>query len=75
MVFLAVEHARRLKGVRQMVAKLLPTERNRPCAEFWQRSGFEEQESNCFCWELARPYPKPAFIKLIDSCDSETAGG
>ena len=75
MVFLAVEHARRLKGVKQMVAKLLPTERNRPCAEFWQRSGFEEQESNCFCWELARPYPKPAFIKLIDSCDSETAGG
>ena len=65
MVHTAVEHARAEPGVKRVVAQLLPTERNRPCLEFWQRSGFEGREGNCFHWDPIRPYPRPDFIKLV----------
>jgi FkbH-like protein len=64
MVFTAVEYVRTQMGAHRIVAELIPTDRNRPCLDFWHRSGLEEREKNRFYWEPMRPYPKPRFIKL-----------
>jgi predicted enzyme involved in methoxymalonyl-ACP biosynthesis len=64
MVHLAAQAAHN-SGKRQVLARLLPTERNRPCLEFWRKSScFTEDEENVFAWDAARPYPKPEFIAL-----------
>jgi len=61
----AVEHARSL-GLREVWAEYLPTEKNRPCLEFWRHSGFESDESvKTFRWDCSREYPVPAPVDLI----------
>jgi predicted enzyme involved in methoxymalonyl-ACP biosynthesis len=49
MVHLAVARAG-LRGARKVDARLLPTAKNQPCAEFWKRSGFSEVSQNLFSW-------------------------
>jgi FkbH-like protein len=63
MAALAVEVAS-AAGKRRVVARLLPTERNGPCLEFWRRSGFAEVEPNLFVWQTSEDYPAPPFIAL-----------
>ena len=63
MVHLAAQAATRAK-CDMVVAKLIPTAKNRPCLEFWQSSGFSENDQNVFQWTTDRPYPKPDFIAL-----------
>jgi FkbH-like protein len=63
MAHLAVGSAR-AAGRRKVVARLLPTERNSPCAEFWRNSGFREEEPDCFVWDASKAYPKPEFISV-----------
>ncbi len=63
MVHLVVEAAR-ISCVPQVVARALPTKRNRPCLEFWRRSGFDEGEPNLFTWQASTPYPKPDSITI-----------
>jgi FkbH-like protein len=63
MVHVAVEAASRAKCER-VVAKLIPTAKNRPCLDFWQNSGFSDDGQNVFQWTTDRLYPKPAFIAL-----------
>ena len=63
MAHLAVEAAR-AAGKRRVVARLLPTERNQPCREFWRRSGFSEAEPDLFVWDAGSPYPQPGVVAL-----------
>ena len=63
MVHLAVQAASRA-SCDTVVARLLPTAKNRPCLAFWQSSGFSENEANVFQWTTDRDYPKPPFIAL-----------
>ncbi len=63
MVYLAAQAAMRTKCA-TVVARLVPTAKNRPCLEFWQGSGFSESEANVFVWTTDRVYPKPPFIAL-----------
>lgn len=54
-------------GLTRLVAQYLPTLKNKPCYEFWKRSGFEYDNTNeIFTWELKVPYPKPTFIRIIE---------
>jgi FkbH-like protein len=67
MLNMAVEHARR-KNLKAIVATYLPTPKNKPCLDFFRRSGFtEEQRSNTFRWSASRDYPASGSIKLIVS--------
>lgn len=62
----AVAHARSL-GLTEVRARYVPTEKNRPCLEFWERSGFEaspEGEATIFRWFCREPYPVPESIEL-----------
>ncbi len=67
MVYTAVEYVRTQTSAKRIAAQFIPTDRNRPCLDFWWRSGFEEKEKHWFHWEPIRPYPIPQFIKLVEA--------
>ncbi len=51
-------------GAETLTAHLTPTERNRPCQEFWAASGFDRDAPDVFSWSLSTLYPAPASITL-----------
>jgi len=57
-------------GARETWAQHLPTEKNRPCLEYWKRSGFVEDAALRFAWRGAGGYAKPAFIQLRGGVDA-----
>ena len=65
MVHLAAEAARR-EGATELVATLIPTEKNTPCRTFWtERSGFEAGEGGTFRRPAQPAYPAPEFVTLV----------
>jgi FkbH-like protein len=52
-------------GAKQLVAELLPTEKNQPCLEFMRRSGFAEADDTRFTFDTANDYPQPAVIRVV----------
>jgi len=56
--------AARSGGQDRIRAHYAPTERNRPCLEFWQGSDFTEVEQGLFEWSAAQAYALPAAVKL-----------
>ncbi|OGA36078.1 MAG: hypothetical protein A3G80_01005 [Betaproteobacteria bacterium RIFCSPLOWO2_12_FULL_62_13b] len=72
MLFTALQHAESV-GLKEVQAYYLPTAKNKPCLEFWKRSGLEyDERSNCFSWRFARPYPRPEHVG-IEWASGETA--
>ena len=63
MLSIAVTHARSL-GLPRVVARYLPTERNRPCLQFFAQSGFRREDSETFVWPTAEDYPTPDCIQV-----------
>jgi len=64
MVHLVCEYARSA-GLRDVVADFIPTKKNKPCFDFWTKSGFEYDEgTNRFTWSLDKVYPAPATLKI-----------
>ena len=64
MVWAAVERARE-GGAARLVAPYFGTPRNKPCHEFFLKSGLQYAEaSGAFVWELARPYPRPGAVRI-----------
>lgn len=64
MVAVAARQATQM-GLSRLVAEYLPTPKNKPCLEFWQRSGFDSgEESGIFTWTLQNEYPVPGHIRL-----------
>ena len=57
MVSHVVDKAKSL-GISDITAVYLPTKKNKPCFDFWKRSGFDYDEStNIFSWSLDKEYP------------------
>lgn len=48
---------------RTLVAGFLPTERNRPCRDFWEKSGFAA-DGDTYTWDLSKPYPAPGLVTV-----------
>lgn len=64
MVHTVVEHARAL-GLERVYAQYLPTSKNKPCLDFWKRSGFRhEAADDRFWWDLASPFPRPDAVTI-----------
>jgi FkbH-like protein len=60
------QYARSL-GLTEIYADYLPTKKNRPCLDFWKRSGFDFNEKNSrFSWPLDREYPAPEGVRVIE---------
>jgi FkbH-like protein len=64
MLHIAVQHAR-TAGIAEIVAEYKSTPKNKPCAEFFKRSGFANRHSaDVFHWDTRCEYPAPAHIHL-----------
>lgn len=72
MLHVAARHARQL-GLRSIEACYLETPKNKPCLEFWERSGFQRDDSNRFVWTMDREYALPEEIRLVEEPDRERA--
>ena len=64
MLAVAVEYCR-WAGARKLRAQYVPTAKNKPCREFWMRSGFDKDEAGeVFTFDVAQDYPRPASVEL-----------
>ena len=53
----------RSSGLKTVRARHFPTAKNKPCLEFWRKSGFRHDESSdVFAWDTQDAYPVPAGI-------------
>jgi FkbH-like protein len=68
----AVERARTL-GVSEVVAEYARTEKNKPCLEFWRRSGFVTPDNATFAWDAGRPYAVPSYIVALGGSMTDEA--
>ena len=65
MVHTIVEFARR-KMAQTVRAEYVPTKKNKPCLDFWLKSGFEVgSDQRTFVWQAERQFPAPEFIKVV----------
>lgn len=51
-------------GAKQIIAELLPTEKNKPCREFFDRSGWQNDRQQ-YSYATHETYPMPAHIRWI----------
>lgn len=66
-----VMQARQL-GVKELWAEYLPTAKNKPCLEFWRRSGFHQENCHRFRWHTSVKYPAPPFIQLLGEANGNS---
>jgi FkbH-like protein len=66
MLFVAIECAR-LAGVGEVCVNYRQTPKNKPCYDFFQRSGLTCRGGNTFVWDAVQPYPLYRGIRLV--CD------
>lgn len=59
-------------GAHEVWAEYLPTPKNKICLEFWQRSGFQSDNSRRFCWNTGLKYPLPDYIQLATGSGQTT---
>jgi len=74
MLAIAAEYGARA-GSEKLIAQFIPTAKNKPCHEFWMRSGFTHDDAgHVFTWDMAKPYARPATVELVfarDAANSE----
>lgn len=61
----AIDYARTF-DIKEVFAEYLPTERNKPCLDFWEGSGLEKLTGirKIFCWPTKKDYLLPSYIKI-----------
>jgi predicted enzyme involved in methoxymalonyl-ACP biosynthesis len=64
LVHIAVEAARR-RGAARVEALFVPTTKNKPCLDFWVRSGLGSADKQTFVWDASLQYARPDVITLI----------
>ena len=64
MLNVAVGWARR-QGLEELRAVCLPTERNKPCNDFFERSGLRRTGENEFIWDTTTEYPLHPAVRLV----------
>jgi len=66
MLHVATSWARSV-GLQEVYASYCQTAKNKPCYDFFQKSGLTSQSGNRFVWDASQAYPLHASICLI--CD------
>lgn len=65
MLFTAIEYAGSL-GLKSVRAQYIPTPKNRPCLDFWEKSGFLTSDDGwSFLWDLNNKYSLPHQIEIF----------
>lgn len=53
------------RDIGEVTARYLPTPKNKPCLDFWKRSGFSLNGAvDTFHWEVNKPYPYPEQVAV-----------
>jgi FkbH-like protein len=52
------------RGASKILARYIPTAKNKPCLSFWRASGFANDSDTLFSRDTATPYPLPDCISL-----------
>ena len=60
----AVDRAR-ANGCRRIRAELIPTERNQPCRELFETSGWDVEGELAFAWNTSVDYPAPVGAAIL----------
>jgi FkbH-like protein len=68
LVHVAVQAARQ-RGAKTLEAHYLETKKNKPCLEFWERSGFTAN-AQVFSWDLTQPFACPTAIELLGNVEA-----
>jgi len=69
MIHTVTKHASAI-GLGRVSARFIPTGKNKPCLEFWRRSGFQADESaERFWWRLDTVYPPPDAVAIEGELD------
>jgi len=64
MLYVVVQYARSV-GTEKIMAQYIPTGKNKPCLEFWKKSGFKfNEKDNCFSWKTKDTYILPTYIEI-----------
>jgi FkbH-like protein len=67
MLFTAIKYAGNL-GLKSVKAEYIPTPKNKPCLDFWKKSGFQLNENgSSFTWDLRNEYDLPHQIEVIQT--------
>ncbi len=67
MLFTAIQYAESL-GLKNIKAEYIPTPKNKPCLDFWRKSGFQLNENgNSFTWDLMKEYDLPHQVEVIQT--------
>jgi FkbH-like protein len=53
------------KGLKEIKAVYLKTEKNKPCKDFFDSSGFRVN-GNEYSWDVSNEYPCPNWITILD---------
>lgn len=69
MLYLAESHAR-AAGARAIVAEFVPTDRNRPCREFFEGTGMRLAGDNLFVRDLDGAPQPPECVTLVETADA-----
>ena len=65
MLHVAVAHCRARQAA-TLLAEHRPGPRNRPCLEFFRRSGLRPAAANRFIWDASAPYACPQWVTVVD---------
>jgi len=69
MLYTAVRYAKSL-GLQSIRAEYIPSSKNRPCLDFWKKSGFQINENgDSFSWDLKNEYKLPRQIEIVQAED------
>ncbi len=64
MLSIAIMYAREI-GLKEIYAEYIPTTKNKPCLDFFQKSGFDYHDDGyMFCWATIKNYPFPEAIQI-----------
>jgi FkbH-like protein len=72
LVHVAVEQCR-ARGASTLRAELKPTARNKPCLDFFRRSGLRAADEHVFTWDASQPYERPRCVTVVDHAGVPTA--
>jgi len=66
MLYVAISWAR-AAGVREVCANYCQTTKNKPCCDFFKKSGLSCRDGNMFVWDAAKIYSLHSAIRLISN--------
>ncbi len=65
MLYTVIQYARD-QGLDKIMAEYKMTPKNRPCLDYWKKSGFHyDEKTNIFTWDLKNDYELPDCIEII----------